>query len=248
MANQSKREQHKLSTQAYLDIAAIKDNIAILKEGGLRAVLLASSLNFALKAPAEQESIVLRYQGFLNSLNFPIQIVMQSRKLDLTDYIAKLRARSEEEPNKSVRVQINSYSDFMERLISVANIMDKRFYVVVQYGPIGLKQRGLFDKLLHPTKMVTLTMSDKEFSDYSNQLAERVELVASGLEQLGIRTAQLNTKQLIELFYATYNPEEAVRQRLTDIESLKSRFIVPEGSVIPQNAPQKSTPPEGING
>ncbi len=247
MAKAQPKKQRKLSTQAYLDIAAIKDNIVIVKEGGLRAVLLASSLNFALKAPQEQESIILRYQGFLNALNFPVQIVMQSRKLDLTDYVAKLRAHADEEPNERIRAQISAYTGFMDRLISVANIMDKRFYIVVEYDPVNLRQRSFFDRLLNPTKMVTLTMSEKEFTDYATQLAERVELVISGLEQLGIRTAQLTTKQLIELFYATYNPEEAVRQRLADIESLKSRFIVPEATVLPpESAPTE--PPGGANG
>src|SRR3990167_10468932 len=95
-AKTNQPKHHLKSTQAYLDIAAMKDGVLILKNGGLRAVVMVSSVNFALKSPEEQEDIVLRYQGFLNSLHFPIQIIMQSRKLDLTDYLAKLKARSEE--------------------------------------------------------------------------------------------------------------------------------------------------------
>ncbi len=213
------------STQAYLDIAAIKDGIVVLKNGGLRAVLLASSLNFALKSPQEQEDIVLRYQGFLNSLNFPLQIVMQSRKLDLTDYLVRLRQRSEQETNERIRAQTAAYVEFMERLIGVANIMDKRFYVVVSYDPVGLKQRSFFDKLFNPAKQVTLTMTDKEFSDFTVELQERVSLIASGLAGFGVKSAQLNTQQLIELFYVTYNPEVAVKERLTGIEELSSSYL-----------------------
>ena len=227
------------STQAYMDIAAIKDDIVILKNGGLRAVLLASSLNFALKSPQEQEDIVLRFQGFLNALNFPIQIVMQSRRLDLTDYLIKLRQRAEVENNEQIRAQTSAYVEFMERLISVANIMDKRFYVVVPYDPVGLKQRSFFDKLFNPAKQVTLTMTEKEFKDITIQLSERVNLIASGLAGFSIKSAQLTTQQLIELYYATYNPEEAVKERLTGIEQLGSKYLHPDNNSAP-------TPEEGV--
>lgn len=242
MTQPTKPKQVHKSTQAYLDIAAIKDNVVILKDGGLRAVLLASSLNFALKSPQEQEDIVLRYQGFLNGLNFPVQIVLQSRKLDLTDYLAKLTQLAENEQWEQIRVQTTSYVEFMERLISVANIMDKRFYVVVPYDPIGLKQRSFFDKLFNPAKQVTLTMTDKEFADYSVQLGERVNLIASGLGSFGVKSAQLNTQQLIELYYATYNPEEAVKQRLTGIEELGSKYLHPDEAPaeIAEEAPEAS--------
>lgn len=238
MAQPTKPKQVHKSTQAYLDIAAIKDNVVILKDGGLRAVLLASSLNFALKSPQEQEDIVLRYQGFLNGLNFPIQIVLQSRKLDLTDYLAKLSQRAESEQREQIRAQTTSYVEFMERLISVANIMDKRFYVVVPYDPIGLKQRSFFDKLFNPAKQVTLTMTDKEFADFTVQLSERVNLIASGLGSFGVKSAQLNTQQLIELYYATYNPEEAVKQRLIGIEELGSKYLHPDETPLTPETPE----------
>lgn len=227
----NQKHPHK-STQAYLDIAAIKDSVVVLKNGGLRAILLASSLNFALKSPQEQEDIVLRYQGFLNALNFPIQIVMQSRRLDLTDYLARLAARTETETNPQIRAQTSSYVEFMQRLISVANIMDKRFYVIVPYDPVGLKQRSFFDKLFNPTKQITLTMTDKEFADVKIQLDERVNLIASGLGGFGIKSAQLNTQQLIELYYATYNPEEAVKERLTGIEQLSTHYLHEEAEPV----------------
>lgn len=219
---------HHSSTQAYLDIAALKDGIVVLKNGGLRAIIQVTSVNFALKSPQEQEDTVLRYQGFLNSLHFPIQIVMQSRKLDLTSYLAKLNERSQTESNDQIRSQISAYVAFMERLIGVANIMDKRFYVIVPYDPDGLRARGFLDRLLHPAKQITVTMDEKEFSDYKTQLGERVSLIAGGLESLGLKTGQLTTQQLIELFYATYNPEEAVRQRLSDASELGRSVIADE--------------------
>lgn len=223
MAVQAQKKRS--STQAYLDIAAIKDGIVVLENGGLRAVLLVTSVNFALKSPEEQEDIVLRYQGFLNSLHTPIQIVMQSRKLDLTDYLTKLRANAESQSNDAIRSQTVSYVAFMERLISVANIMDKRFYVIVPLDPDNLRARGFIDRLLHPAKQITVTMTEQQFENYKTQLSERVNLIASGLGAMGLRSTQLSTQQLIELYYSTYNPEAAVHERLSGAEELTSGVV-----------------------
>jgi len=228
LGKQGTKPQNKTSTQAYLDIAAIKDGVIILKSGGLRAVLSVTSVNFALKSPQEQEDIVLRYQGFLNALHFPIQIVMQSRKLDLTEYIGTLKGKAEQESNDMVRQQITHYVDFMTRLISVANIMDKAFYVVVPLDPVGLQSRGFFDRILHPTKQVTVSMSEEEFEKYKSELEERVTLIGSGLGSLGLKSKVLSTQQLIELYYATYNPEQAVRERLVDADRLDTQYIGPD--------------------
>ncbi|MBI2589856.1 hypothetical protein HYW32_02440 [Candidatus Berkelbacteria bacterium] len=214
------------STQAYLDIAAIKDGVVVLQNGGLRAVLAVTSVNFALKSPEEQEDIVLRYQGFLNSLHYPLQIMMQSRKLDLADYLTRLRQRGETEGNEQIKNQIAAYTDFMEKLLAVANIMDKRFYVVVSYDPESLKSKSFLDKLLHPSKQITISMTEQEFQRYTTQLNERVNLIGSGLASIGLKAAMLTTKQLIELYYSTYNPEEAVKERLVDINQLSQQYIV----------------------
>lgn len=221
----TQKPNRKLSTQAYLNIAVIKNSVVVLKDGGLRAILQVNSVNFALKSPQEQESIILRYQGFLNSLNIPIQILMQSRRLDLTDYLTKLKLRSQQEVNPKMRQQILIYVDFMSKLVDVANIMDKRFYVVVPYDPIGLKQRGFFDRLLHPAREVTISMTEEEFQQYSAELTQRVNLIGSGLANMGLTSIRLTTKQIIELLYATYNPEEATLERLSSIESMTSGTV-----------------------
>lgn len=221
----TKAQHSAKSTQAYLDIAAIKDGVVILKSGGLRAILEVTSVNFALKSSDEQEDIVLRYQGFLNSLHFPLQITMQSRKLDLTDYIAKLKARAEAEANESIRTQTTAYVAFMERLLTVVNIMDKRFFVVIPFDPPALANRGLLDRVLHPVAEVTTSMTEKEFGEFSDQLGERVGLIESGLSSMGLRTGRLNTRSLIELYYLTYNPEEAVRERLSDATALATQYV-----------------------
>lgn len=240
----TKSKPHISSTQAYLDLAAIKDGVVILKSGGLRAILLVTSVNFALKSPQEQEDIVLRYQAFLNALHFPIQIVMQSRKLDLTEYLTGLKQKAEEEENGMVRQQISHYVDFMGRLISVANIMQKDFYVVIPYDPVGLATRGFVDRLLNPARQVTTSMTEGEFTKFKTELEERVNLIGSGLGSMGLRSKVLSTQQLIELFYSTYNPEEAVRERLTNAEMLATEYVGPKAG---PDEPPESKPGE-LNG
>lgn len=213
------------STQSYLDISAIKNGVVILKDGSLRAILLVSSINFALKSTEEQEDVIFRYQAFLNSLNFPIQIVMQSRQMDLTDYLRRLSERAQSEPNDQIRYQTEHYVAFMQKILTAANIMDKRFYVVVSHSPVSLVKRGLVDKLLNPTKQVTVQMTEAQFNQYSAELNEKVSLISSGLASMGLRTAQLNTKDAISLFYATYNPERAVTEKLTNIDQITSTAV-----------------------
>ncbi len=213
------------STQSYLDISAIKNGVVILKDGSLRAILLVSSINFALKSTEEQEDVIFRYQAFLNSLNFPLQIVMQSRQMDLTDYLRRLSERAQVEPNDQIRYQTEHYIAFMQKILTAANIMDKRFYVVISYEPVSLIKRGLIDRLLNPTKQVTVQMTEAQFNQYVTELNEKVSLVTSGLASMGLKTAQLNTKDAISLFYATYNPERAVTEKLTNIDQITSTAV-----------------------
>lgn len=204
------------STQDALRFAEIRDGIVILKDGNLRQILLCSSINFSLKSEQEQNAIIYQYQSFLNSLNFPIQILMQSKKLDLSNYLAKLTTQANKQTNELLRLQTVDYIDFVKRLINLANIMDKRFYVVVPY--------------LTPPKMnvgeskVPIINAD-EFSQYKTELKQRVDVIASGLGGIGIRTGLLSTQQIIELLYGVYNPEEASKEKIIDAEHLEGDVV-----------------------
>lgn len=217
-----------IPTQQYLDIGEIRESIIILKEGELRLLLLANSINFALKSEQEQQALIGQYQSFLNSLDFPIQIVMQSRKLDLTNYLKKLEERSEKEKNELIKIQTIDYVAFIKRLINIANIMDKKFYIVVPLNPVNVEKRGLFDKLFHPTSRLTVKISDTEFKSYREELLQRANVIISGLGSLGVKIAPLNTQQIIELFYGIYNPEEASKERLIEEENLEAPLIEAE--------------------
>lgn len=227
-------------TQKYLEIAEIKDGVIILNDGRMRMILLAASVNFALKSEQEQNALVGQYQNFINSLNFPIQIVMQSRKLDLTNYLKRLGDRSEVEKNELIRIQTVDYIEFIKRLISIANIMDKKFYIVVPFDPPNLQKRGLFDKIFHPGSNMSVKISAEEFHSYREELIERVNVVMNGIASMEVRSALLNTQQIIELYYSAYNPEEASKERLIEEEKLESPVV----GKVKENNNKKTEPKE----
>lgn len=217
------------STQEQIEIGEIREGIVIMRDGSLRMILLVSAINFALKSENEQNAIVYQYQSFLNSLIFPIQILMQSRKIDLTSYLNTLKERLDYEENELLQLQIVDYIEFINRLIKIANIMDKKFYVVIPFIPPGIKKRSLFDQLLHPSQLHVAEITENEFKAYKQEMVERANVIISGLSGLGVHAAFLNTQQAVELLYATFNPEEANKEKLTKIEDL-SQSVVGEGA------------------
>ena len=190
------------STQQFLEIEDIREGVLILKDKSLRGILAVSSLNFALKSEEEQNAIIYQFQNFLNSLDFPIQIYIQSRKLNLTGYIEKLKELEKEQRNELLRIQTREYIQFIEGLLAESSIMSKNFYVIVPFYPFlapGIKGK----------KEKSFTLSDVEFERAKTQLWQRMEFVAHGLRSCGLFCAPLNTLELIELFWSIYHPKEA---------------------------------------
>jgi type IV secretory pathway VirB4 component len=211
-----------LSTQSHIPISAIYDDVIVTQKGLFAQVIMVNSLNFGLKSEEEQNAIIAQYQAFLNSLTFPIQITMHSKQLDLTNYIKDLENRIPQEPNELIRYQIQEYLDFIQKLISIANIMDKKFYITVPYQlpAAELPKGGLFSTLFGNSR-VHLKVPLKKFLIIKGELEQRSSNVMSGLMSMGITSQTLSTKHLIELFYRTYNPEEAMREKISgEIESI----------------------------
>lgn len=209
------------STVKFLDIWEIRENSVVLKNGTLRGVLLASSVNFALKSEDEQTAVIQGYTQFLNSLNFTIQIVVQSRKLDIGDYLARLREQVRSQKNELLRMQTQDYVQYVQELVDLADIMSKRFYVVVPFDPGGTKGQGFFSKLkgvFSPTAVIKL--KQKQFEEIHGELQKRIDYVADGLSAVGLKTVQLDTQGLIELYYNTYNPKVADNQKMQDLEKI----------------------------
>ena len=203
----TKQEAMGKSAQSFVDIAEIKDGVAVLKNGTLRAVLMVSSINFDLKSTQEQEAIVLNYQNFLNSLDFPIQVVISSRKLDINPYISMLDLKEKEQPNELLRFQIAEYRNFVKQMVDTSDIMTKSFFIVVPFALTEGKKEGFVDRIrtaLNPKQM--MLEKKMEFESYKSQLWQRVDHITAGLGGTGIRMTALSTEELIELYFNAYNP------------------------------------------
>jgi len=211
-----------VSTQQYLDISEIKDNIAIMRDGTLRVVLSVSSINFALKSEDEQNAIIAAYVGFLNNINSMIQIVVQSRELNITSYLEHLQVKAKEQTNKLLKVQINDYIDYIKELISIGKIMNKKFYVVVSYSPTSDQHKGFFGSLSEALKPATfLKLKEVKFNHYKEALNRRVDSVIQSISSLGVEVKPLSTQELIELYYDTYNPETSKNEAMVDVNKLR---------------------------
>ncbi len=213
------------STQMHLKIAEIHDDTVVLKNGGLRAIIKTSSVNLHLKSEEEQNAVIFSYQSFLNALEFPIQIVVRSKKLDLDNYIAKLKGIEAKQTNKLLREQTSEYIDYIQKLIEYADIMEKEFYVIIPQDPYRAEKKSflktLRDNLNPKDSILKIQQRKNEFAALKKQLTQRVNVTKSGLENCGLHTEVLNTQQLIELFYETYNPLTARNQKLAKIDDLQ---------------------------
>ncbi|HNV97288.1 MAG TPA: TraC family protein [bacterium] len=212
----------KKSTQEILNISDIVDDMIILKDGTVRAVLMVSSINFALKNQDEQESIIEGYYSFLNSLSYPIQIVIQSRNIDVDSYIEKLNKLSKQQTNELLRMQTLDYLQFIKELLEFQAIMTKKFYVVVPYSSLTNKKKTFLSRVSDFfSASEDIIMKKKQLAEYKDQLYRRVAQVQDGLASISLQAVPLDTLSLIELYYNSYNPEVAKSQKLKDIEKLQ---------------------------
>lgn len=205
MATQSK------TTQDFVPIQEIRDGVIILKNGGMRGIVLASSLNFALKSQDEQQSILLQFQNFLNSLDFSIQIFIQSKKLDIRPYVALLEDRYKDQVGDLMKIQVREYIEFIKTFVENTNIMSKSFFIVVPYDPIPANLSNNPISRMLPGKnrgKSEQDTADNQFKEYRSQLEQRIAVVEQGLVRCGIRTAELGTEEVVELYYKLFNPGE----------------------------------------
>lgn len=210
------------ATQKYLSIAEIRDDSVVIKDGTLRAVLLVSSINFALKSQDEQNAIVSGYVTFLNSLTAPLQVVIQSRQLDLDNYLAGIKKAEDEQTNDLLKLQTAEYRNYISEIVELGDIMTKRFYIVVPFDPYSNKKRGFWQRMgdtLSPTKLINL--NEKQFTRYHKELYTRVDKILSGLSSMGLRASVLDTQSLIELYYNNYNPVVSRNEKMEDIKKLQ---------------------------
>jgi type IV secretory pathway VirB4 component len=197
------------TTQEFVPIQEIRDGIVILKNGSMRAIILASSLNFALKSADEQNAIISQFQNFLNSLDFSIQIFVQSKRLDIRPYIALLEGRYKEQVTELMKIQTREYIEFIKTFVENSSIMTKGFFIVIPYMPVTFTAgRNPISNMMNSEKKDVKTLEDEKFEEYRSQLEQRVGVVEQGLVRCGIRVAELGTEEVVELYYKIFNPGE----------------------------------------
>ncbi len=214
------------STQKYVDVAEVHDGIVVLRNGSLRAIVMMTSINFELKSTEEQDAIILQYQDFLNSLDFPLQTVISSRKLNIGPYIEMLNDRERRTESEALRIQIADYRVFIKELTEVTNIMSKFFYVIVPFSPVENVESGFFSRImstLHPAQEVSAQR--EKFETYKNQLYQRVDHIAAGLSGTGVRGTMLNTEEVLELLYNAYNPSLFTNTTLSQLDRIDAQGL-----------------------
>ncbi len=200
------------ATQEFVPIKNVRDDILILKDGGLRAVLMCSSINLMLKSQEEQEAIIMQFQNFLNSLDFSIQILIQSRKLDIRPYLLQLENQMKTQVEPLIKFQTNEYINFIRKFTEDNEIMTKSFFVVIPYTASLLNSKGSanpFSGIFGGSKKPGETKKQSEaaeFEEKRTQLDQRVNVVMNGLQSLDIHSRQLQTQDIIELLFKTFNP------------------------------------------
>ncbi|HEX8762210.1 MAG TPA: hypothetical protein VF733_00430 [Candidatus Saccharimonadales bacterium] len=230
------------STQNMLQIAEIRDGIVIMNDGSFRSVIMVNSINFDLMSRSEQEAVEFNYQNFLNSLFFPVQIFVRSQKVDMGPYIEKLdRVRSEHD-NMLLALLMDDYIDYIEALAQQTNIMDKKFYIVIPFFPHVSVQKTFTQSKNFLSGMAALfskqedhvVINEDDLEKAKSELRNRVQTVLDGLLACNIQSLPLDTQELIELYYDTYNPDTATRQQLKNFGDMNADIVTKGTGIAPQ--------------
>lgn len=195
------------ATQQFVPVKEIRNGVIVLKDGGYRGVLICSSVNFGLKSADEQHAIILGFQNFLNTLDFSIQIVVNSRKMDMRPYLALLEEKAPVQKTELMKIQLHEYIEFVRSFTDQANIMTKSFYIVVPYSP-HVSAASTISFLKRESAAVKSASAKTSFEEDRAQLEQRLSLVVGGLSGTGVRAVPLGTEEVIELLYRSFNPGE----------------------------------------
>jgi type IV secretory pathway VirB4 component len=202
------------ASQDFVPVRDIKDGVVILKNGQMCMVLLASSVNFALKSRDEQMAILSQFQSFLNTLDFTMQIYVQSRRLNIEPYIELLQGLEEDQNNDLMRIQLREYQEFIRTFTTEVDVMSKNFFVVVSYTPAKIDLKQGFTSMFNQSGSAPPT--EMKFKEQRTQLEQRLSVVELGLNRVGVRTIPLQNDELVELFYHINNPGDLTGSALSN--------------------------------
>ncbi|MEI9913695.1 MAG: hypothetical protein WDN66_01690 [Candidatus Saccharibacteria bacterium] len=235
------------STQNTLQIAEIRDGVVIMNDGSYRSVVMVKSINFDLMSPQEQEAVEYAYQGFLNSLYFTIQIFIRTQKVDLKPYIQRLDKIRTEHDNMLLALIMDDYINYIDDLSQQTNIMDKKFYIIIPFFPIDDGEKALAESKNFITGLVGMfnnkeqhvVINEDDLERAKNELRNRVQAILAALGQCNIQGLPLDTQELIELYYDTYNPDTATRQQLKNFDDMSADVITKGEGSAPQDHLQR---------
>ncbi len=198
------------ATQEFVPIKEVRDGVIVLKDGDLRAIVLANSINLSLKSDDEQKATIFQFQSFLNTLDFPVQISVQSRRLDIRPYLLTLEERMKVQSEALLKLQTKEYIEFIRNFTESVNIMTKSFFVVVPYTSTTFKtDSGILKRLFGGrSREEAQVAKEADFEEKRSQLEERVGVIEQGLSRCGIKSVQLGTEEVVEVFYKVFNPGE----------------------------------------
>ena len=240
--NQNSAPTNPNSTQNTLQFAEIRDGVMIMNDGSFRSVIMLRSINFDLMSPGEREAVEAGYQSFLNSLYFEIQIFIRSERIDIRPYIEKLDKIRSEHDNMLLAMLMEDYLGFITDLSTQTNIMNKRFYIVIPFfSKVDAKQaltqsKNFFSGLtgMFSNKEQKVVINEQDLEAAKDELRNRVQAVLGGLQQCGVQGIPLDTQEMIELLYDTYNPDTATRQQLKNFDDLATPIVTKGTGFAPQ--------------
>ena len=219
------------SSQNSLLISEVREGMVVMNDGSFRAVVACQSINFDLMSDREREGVEYSYQSFLNSLSFPVQILIRSQRVDIGPYLDRLVKIRRDQDNMLLGVLMEDYINFVDQLSQEANIMDKSFFIVVPYFATGdissalNTSKSLFSGFATPKTQTNIQINKATYEKAKDEIQNRINVITSGLFQMGVRSVQLQTKELAALFYNAYNPDTAVRQPLVDFEQVTGTYV-----------------------
>jgi hypothetical protein len=195
----------KASTQDHLDIEDVRDGLALLKDGSACVILETTAVNFSLLSEGEQDAIIYAYAGLLNSLTFPIQLVIKSQKKDINSYLGLLSAQKQKIQNPLLRNQLEKYYEFVQKTVAENEVLDKKFYLIIPFSSLELGVSSTLSSSLKKKKGLPF---DKDYilQKAKASLTPKRDHLINQLTRLGLKTKQLTTPAIIKLLFSYYNP------------------------------------------
>lgn len=231
----AKNQKAKASTQEHLDVDDIIDDLVILKTGWVALVMSTTAVNFDLLSEAEQDATIYAFGAFLNSLSFPLEILIRSKKADITSYFQSLEEAEAAQPNPDLKLQIQKYKDFIQSTVQQKTVLDKKFYLIINFSPLETGLKGLGGK-----KQSTPKSKSQLLTDAKTALMPKRDHIIKQTSRLGLTTRQLTTQELIELFYDIYNPAPTGTQRVLLDTAAYTAPLVQPAVEVPTPAPSAS--------